>query len=51
MLYILQQFHFSIIHRPDDDHGNADGLSVAPSSPFDPESTGSSEDADLIPIH
>ena len=72
-LHALQQFHFSIIHRPGDDHGNADGLSRAPSSPcrqctrpncppvvslpditdqpFDSESTGSSEDADLVPIH
>ena len=72
-LHALQQFQFSIIHRPGDDHGNADGLSRAPSSqcrqctrpdcppvvslpdiadqPFDSESTGSSEHADLIPIH
>ena len=72
-LHVLQQFQFSIIHRPGRDHGNADGLSRAPSSPcrqcthpdcppvvllpnivdqpFDSESTGSSEDADLIPIH
>ena len=72
-LHALQQFHFSIIHRPGNDHGNADGLSRAPSSPcrqctrpdcppvvsvpdivdqpFDSESTGSSEDADLIPIY
>ena len=72
-LHTLQQFHFSIIHRPGDDHGNADRLSRAPASPcrqctrpdcppvvslpvstdqpFDSESTGSSEDADLIPIH
>ena len=72
-LHVLQQFHFSIIHRPGDDHGNADGLSRAPASPcrhctrpdclpvvslpvsttqpFDSESTGSSEDADLVPIH
>ena len=72
-LHALQQFHFSIIHRPGSDHGNADGLSRASSSPcrkctrpdcppvislpdivdqsFDSESTGSSEDADLIPIH
>ena len=71
-LHALQQF-FSIIHRPGDDHGNADGLSRAPSSPcrqctrpdcppvvslpditeqpFDSESTGSSADADSIPIH
>ena len=32
-LHTLQQFHFSIIHRPGDDHGNADGLSSAPASP------------------
>ena len=72
-LHALQQFQFSIIHRPGSDLGNADGLSRAPSSPcrqctrpdcppvislpaitnqpFDSESTGSSEDADLIPIH
>ena len=72
-LHALQQFQFSIIHRPGRDHGNADGLSRVPASPcrqctrpdcppvvevtesvdqpFDSESTGSSEDADLIPIH
>ena len=72
-LHALQQFHFSIIHRPGDDHGNADGLSRAPATPcpqctrpdcppvvslsvsddqlFDLESTSSSEDADLVPIH
>ena len=72
-LHALQQFQFSIVHRPARDHGNADGLSRVPSSPcrqctrpgctpavevtecadqpFDSESTGSSEDADLIPIH
>ena len=32
-LYALQQFQFSIVHRPGKDHGNADGLSRAPSSP------------------
>ena len=32
-LHYLQQFQFSIIHRPGKDHGNADGLSRAPSSP------------------
>ena len=32
-LHALQQFQFSIIHRPGDDHGNADRLSRAPSSP------------------
>ena len=69
----LQQFHFSIIHRPGDYHGNSDGLSLVPvtpcrqctrpdcppvmslpvgnDQPFDSESTGSSEDADLVPIH
>ena len=72
-LHALQRFHFSIIHRPGDDHGNADGLSRVPMTPcrpctrpdcppvmslpvgndqpFDSESTGSSEDADLVPIH
>ena len=32
-LHALQQFQFSIVHRPGKDHGNADGLSRAPSSP------------------
>ena len=32
-LHSLQQFQFSIVHRPGNDHGNADGLSRAPSSP------------------
>ena len=72
-LHALQQFQFSIVHRPGKDHGNADGLSRVPSSPcqqctrpdcspadvgaksvdqpFDSDSTGSSEDLDLIPIH
>ena len=72
-LHALQQFQFSIVHRPGRDHGNADGLSRVPSStcrqctrpnclpvvevsecadqPFESESTGSSEDADLVPIH
>ena len=71
-LHALQQFQFSIVHRPGKDHGNADGLSHAPSSPcrqctqpdcppavlmhsstdqpFDFVSTGSSEDADLVPV-
>ena len=71
-LHSLQQFQFSIVHRPGKDHGNADGLSCAPSSPcrqctrpdcppatlicgdtdqpFDSVSTGSSEDADLVPV-
>ena len=72
-LHALQQFQFSIIHRPGRDHGNADGLSRVPLSPyrqctqpdsppavevmectdqhFDSESTGSSEETDLIPIN
>ena len=71
-LHALQQFQLSIVHRPGKDHGNADGLSRAPSSPcrqctrpdcpptvlmhsntdqpFDSLSTGSSEDADLVPV-
>ena len=71
-LHALQQFQFSIVHRPGKDHGNAGGLSRAPSSPcrqctepdcppavlmhynteqpFDSVSTGSSEDADLVPV-
>ena len=71
-LHALQQFQFSIVHRPGKDHRNADGLSRAPSSPcrqctrpdcppaillhndtdqpFDSVSTGSSEDADLVPV-
>ena len=32
-IHALQQFQFSIVHRPGKDHGNADGLSRAPSSP------------------
>ena len=32
-LHALQQFQLSIVHRPGKDHGNADGLSRAPSSP------------------
>ena len=32
-LHALQKFQFSIVHRPGKDHGNADGLSRAPSSP------------------
>ena len=32
-LHTLQQFQFSIIHRTGNDHGNADGLSRAPTSP------------------
>ena len=31
-LHALQQFQFSIVHRPGKDHGNADGLSRVPSS-------------------
>ena len=71
-LHTLQQFQFSIVHRPGKDHRNADCLSRAPSSPcrqctrpdcppaalihgdtdqpFDSVSTGSSEDADLVPV-
>ena len=71
-LHTLQQFQFSIVHRAGRDHGNADGLSRAPTSPcrqctrtdcpavdttvevsdqpFDAESLGNSEDADLIPL-
>ena len=59
-LHALQQFQFSIVHRPGRDHGNMDGLSRVPSSPCrqctrpdcpPAESTGSSEDSDLVPIH
>ena len=32
-LHTLQQCQFSIVHRPGKDHGNAHGLSRAPSSP------------------
>ena len=32
-LHALQQFQFSIVHRPGKDHCNADGLSRVPSSP------------------
>ena len=32
-LHTLQQFQFSSVHRPGKDHGNADGLSHAPTSP------------------
>ena len=32
-LHALQQFQFSIIHRPSRDHGNVDGLSRVPLSP------------------
>ena len=71
-LHTLQQFQFSIIHRAGHEHGNADGLSRAPSTPckqctrpdcptvdttvelsdqpFDAESLGYSEDADLVPV-
>ena len=31
-LYALQQFQFSIVHRPGRDHGNADGLARVPST-------------------
>ena len=71
-LHTLQQFQFSIIHRAGRKHGNADGLSRAPSTPckqctrpdcpmvdttvelsdqpFDAESLGDAEDADLVPV-
>ena len=71
-LHTLQQIQFSIVHRAGNNHGNADGLSRAPTSPcrqctrsdcpqvdtsvvvadqpFDAESVGDSEDADLIPL-
>ena len=71
-LHILLQFQFSIIHHAGREHGNADGLSRAPSTPckqcthpdcpavdstvelsdqpFDAESLGDSEDADLVPV-
>ena len=32
-LHTLQQFQFSIVHRAGHDHGNADGLSRAPTAP------------------
>ena len=32
-LHALQQFQFSLVHRPGKDHGNADGLSRVPSFP------------------
>ena len=32
-LHTLQQFQFSIVHHTGSDHGNADGLSRAPTSP------------------
>ena len=32
-LHTLQQFQFSIVHRASRDHGNADGLSRAPTAP------------------
>ena len=69
-LHTLQQFQFFIVHRAGLDHGNADGLSRAPTTPcrqctrvncppvdmtievvdqpFDAESVGDSEDADLV---
>ena len=71
-LHTLQQFQFSIVHRAGRDHGNADGLSMVPTSPcgqcspvdyplvdtavevvdqpFDAESVGDSEFADLVPL-
>ena len=33
-LHALQQFQFSIVHRPGKNHGNANGLSRAPTSPI-----------------
>ena len=33
-LHTLPQFQFSIIHRAGREHGNADGLSRAPSTPY-----------------
>ena len=32
-LHTLQQFQFTIVHRAGSDHGNADGLSRAPTNP------------------
>ena len=32
-LHTLQQFQFSIVHRAGSDHGNADGISRAPTFP------------------
>ena len=61
----LQQFHFSIIHRPGAQHGNADGLSRCPQCEIEPISNtrqtdpdqpyanscgGSSMDSELIPL-
>ena len=46
-LLSLQQFQFFIIHRPGKDHGNADGLSRAPSSPC---RQCTRPDADLVPV-
>ena len=54
-LHTLQQFQFSIIHRAGRDHSSADcprvdtGVEMA-DQPFDAESVGDSEDADLVPI-
>ena len=33
-LHTLQQFQFTIVHRVGSDHGNADGLSRAPTDPW-----------------
>ena len=33
-LHTLQQFQFSIVHMTGRDHGNADGLSRVPTSPY-----------------
>ena len=59
-LHTLHQFQFTIVHRPGRDHGNADGLSRAPTDPCRQctrvecprvdTSVGDSEDDDLIPI-
>ena len=54
-LHSLQQFQFSIIHRPGRDHGNADCppatlIQCDSDQPFDSASTGSVEDADLVPV-
>ena len=65
-LHALQQFQFSIVHRADKEHGNADGLSRVPSSPcgqctrpdcppvdIEMESIDQpfEEDSDRIPMH
>ena len=57
-LHALQQFQFSIIHWPGRDHGPCRQctqpvveVTESVDQPFDSESTSSSEDTDLIPIH